>query len=160
MIQEEIPTDNERINVVESELSEVILLLESTTTGKKENDTPTDHQKMSWDASTITLSIALFIIAGILEVGGGYMIWLGIREKKLPYVLIPLGAVVLIAYGVVPTFQPVSSFGRVFAVYGGFFIILSYLWAYVFDGFKPDAGDYIGAAIALVGVCVTWFWPR
>lgn len=51
-----------------------------------------------------------------------------------------LGALVLVAYGFVPTAQPVDNFGRVFAVYGGFFIILSYLWGWALDGDRPDKG--------------------
>ncbi len=115
----------------------------------------------SWTTVTIILSIALFIISGLLEVGGGYMVWQGLRERRSPWILVPLGAVVLFAYGVVPTFQPGNvTFGRVYAVYGGFFILLSYVWSVVFDNFKLDKGDYIGASIALVGVCIAWFWPR
>ncbi|RYH31190.1 YnfA family protein [archaeon] len=115
---------------------------------------------MSWDFKITIFSIFLFVASGILEVGGGYLMWLGIRENKWPYLFIPAGALVLSTYGVIPTFQPSSSFGRIFAVYGGFFIVLSYLWAYVFDNFKPDLGDYIGSSIAIIGVCVAWFWPR
>ena len=51
-----------------------------------------------------------------------------------------LGALVLVSYGFVPTAQPVDNFGRVFAVYGGFFIILSYLWGWAVDGDRPDTG--------------------
>lgn len=120
-----------------------------------------DDRTVDWsDPKTVAWSLFLFVAAGVLEVGGGYLVWLGIREKKLPYVLIPLGGLVLVGYGVVPTFQPASSFGRVYAVYGGFFIVLSYAWAAAIDGFVPDAGDYVGAAVALVGVCIAWFWPR
>ena len=64
------------------------------------------------------------------------------------------------AYGIVPTFQPMNSFGRTFAVYGGFFIILSFVWAVIFDGMVLHTGDYVGTAIALIGVCVIWFWPQ
>ena len=35
---------------------------------------------------------------------------------------------VLVLYGFIPCLQPISDFGRVYAVYGGFFIALSYLW--------------------------------
>lgn len=38
------------------------------------------------------------------------------------------GSVVLVVYGFIPCMQPMSDFGRVYAVYGGFFIALSYLW--------------------------------
>ena len=108
----------------------------------------------------VVVSILLFIFAGILEIGGGYLIWIGVRDKFRPAITIALGCIVLIAYGFVPTLQPSGSFGRIFAVYGGFFIVLSYLWAYVFDGTRPDIGDYIGASIALAGVSIAWFWPR
>lgn len=111
-------------------------------------------------AASIALSVFLFVIAGILEVGGGYLVWKGIRDKYRPELFIPMGCLVLCAYGFVPCLQPVDSFGRVFAIYGGFFIVLSYAWGYVFDGMKIDTGDFVGAAIALAGVLVCWFWPR
>ncbi len=51
-----------------------------------------------------------------------------------------LGGLVLICYGFVPTLQPPDTFGRIYAVYGGFFIILSYLWGWAADGDRPDTG--------------------
>ena len=108
----------------------------------------------------IALTIFLFVFAGVLEIGGGYLIWKGFRENYKPEICIPFGALVLILYGFIPTFQPQADFGRVFAVYGGFFIVLSYIWGYLVDGLKLDTGDYVGSAIALAGVCIAWFWPR
>lgn len=49
---------------------------------------------------------------------------------------------------------------RVYAVYGGFFIVMSYLWAWALEGERPDVGDAVGAAIAVGGVLVALFWPR
>ncbi len=66
---------------------------------------------------------------------------------------------VLVAYGIIPTFQA-SHFGRVYAVYGGFFIVLSLLWGWGIDGDRPDRADVIGSLIALVGVSVMMYWPR
>lgn len=59
-----------------------------------------------------------------------------------------LGALVLVVYGFVPTAQPVGNFGRVFAVYGGFFIILSYLWGWAVDGDRPDKGEVVSLIAA------------
>jgi small multidrug resistance family-3 protein len=47
------------------------------------------------------------------------------------------GFFVLGLYGVVVTFQPLP-FGRAYAAYGGFFVVLSILWAMLLDGFHPD----------------------
>lgn len=95
---------------------------------------------------------------------------------------------VLVLYGFIPCLQPISDFGRVYAVYGGFFIALSYLWGerpnkkptpihsplglatdwsrrltaagYGLDGFKPDVGDVVGSAVCLIGVLIVMLWPR
>ncbi len=107
---------------------------------------------------TITKSITYFLLAGLLEIGGGYLIWLWIREGK-PMIYAVLGAIVLIAYGIIPTFQP-ANFGRVYAAYGGVFIVLSILWGWGVDGIKPDKFDLIGGCIALIGVIIIMYWPR
>jgi small multidrug resistance family-3 protein len=70
-----------------------------------------------------------------------------------------LGAIVLILYGIIPTLQP-ANFGRVYAAYGGVFIVLSILWGWKIDGVDPDRFDIIGGLIALTGVAVIMYWPR
>lgn len=99
-----------------------------------------------------------FLLAGLLEIGGGYLIWLWLREGK-PFWVALGGAVLLLGYGIVPTLQP-ASFGRVYAAYGGVFIVLSILWGWRIDGVKPDRFDLFGALIALVGIGVIMYWPR
>ena len=113
----------------------------------------------AWTAQTITYSIILFVAAGLLEVGGGWLVWQTVREDK-NWIYAASGVVALIGYGFVPCLQPTSDFGRVYAVYGGFFIVLAFAWAKQFDGYLPDIGDLIGAAIALSGVLVIMLWPR
>ena len=107
---------------------------------------------------SILKSLAFFILAGICEIGGGYFIWQYIKnDKRLGMFL--LGAVTLIVYGIIPTFQE-ASFGRVYAAYGGIFIVLSLLWGYWVDQVTPDRFDIIGGAIALIGVMIIMFYPR
>jgi small multidrug resistance family-3 protein len=104
-------------------------------------------------------AIVLFILAGIAEIGGGYLIWQWLREGK-PYYWGIIGGVVLALYGVIATFQKFPSFGRVYAAYGGVFIVLSILWGWGVDKKTPDLYDWIGAVICLVGVSVILFAPR
>ena len=109
-------------------------------------------------ASTITISLGLFLLAGVFEIAGGWLVWQWIRDAKLwPWGV--LGGSILFLYGVIPTFQP-AHFGRVYATYGGFFIVLSLLWGWVVDGNKPDLFDLIGGAVTLFGVAIIMYWPR
>lgn len=107
---------------------------------------------------SIIQSILIFILAGICEIGGGYLIWLSVKgDRSIWYGI--LGAVVMVLYGLVATLQT-SSFAKVYATYGGFFIVLSLLWAFVFDKYIPTKYDIIGAIIALIGVCIIYYSPR
>ena len=109
-------------------------------------------------ANQLVYSIALFVLAGLCEIGGGWLVWQWLREGKgLSWGLV--GAVILILYGIIPTYQP-AHFGRVYAAYGGFFIVLSLIWGRVLDGNVPDRFDLAGGAIALLGVSVIMYWPR
>ncbi len=104
------------------------------------------------------MTIILFILAGLAEISGGYLIWLWLREGK-PFYWGILGGLSLAMYGVIATFQTFPSFGRVYAAYGGVFIILSVLWRWGIDKKTPDTYDWIGPTICLVGVSVM-LWPR
>ncbi|SFI81747.1 small multidrug resistance family-3 protein [Thermoflavimicrobium dichotomicum] len=94
-----------------------------------------------------------FLLAGLAEIGGGYLVWLWLREGK-PWYLGALGGVSLFFYGIIATFQSFPSFGRVYAAYGGVFIVLSVLWGWGIDKKTPDLYDWIGASICLIGVIV------
>ncbi|BCB96215.1 hypothetical protein JZK55_11370 [Dissulfurispira thermophila] len=106
----------------------------------------------------IAKSMLLFILAGLCEIGGGYLVWLWLREGRGIWVAL-IGAIVLILYGVIPTLQP-ANFGRVYAAYGGVFVVLSILWGWKIDGISPDRYDLIGGLICLIGVFVIMYWPR
>ena len=103
-------------------------------------------------------SILYFLLAGLLEIGGGYLMWIWLRDGRAWWIG-AAGAFVLIAYGIVPTFQP-AHFGRVYAAYGGVFVVMSLLWGWWIDGTRPDRWDVIGAALCIVGVALIMYAPR
>jgi len=103
--------------------------------------------------------VFIFTLAGLAEIGGGYLIWQWLREGKSATLGL-LGGIALILYGVIVTFQTFPSFGRVYAAYGGVFVFLSVLWGWGIDKKTPDLFDFIGAFICLVGVSVILFAPR
>ncbi len=108
---------------------------------------------------TILRSIGLFVLAAVAEIGGAWLIWQGFREKR-GLIYIGAGVIALGLYGFFAAFQPSLHFGRILAAYGGVFVVGSLAWGIVFDGFRPDRYDLIGAAICLLGVAVIMYAPR
>jgi small multidrug resistance family-3 protein len=109
--------------------------------------------------ATITItSVGLFLLAALAEIGGGYLVWLWIRQKKRIIFGI-VGGIILFTYGIIPTLQP-ASFGRIYAAYGGFFIISSILWGMMIDKKKPDIFEIIGSMVAVLGAAIIFYGPR
>lgn len=106
----------------------------------------------------IAVTLLFFFIAGLCEIGGGYLVWLWLRDE-MSWMFGALGGFVLFLYGVVPTFQP-SYFHRIYAAYGGIFIVMAVIRGWTFEGIAPDRFDIVGAAIALVGVAIIFYMPR
>jgi small multidrug resistance family-3 protein len=103
-------------------------------------------------------SMLFFVLAGLFELGGGYLVWLSLREGKSVWFAV-IGVVLLGLYGAVPTLQP-TNFGRAYAAYGGVFVVISILWGWLVDQIKPDKFDLLGGWIVLLGVLIMMYAPR
>ena len=97
----------------------------------------------------IARSVGLFIAAGLAEIGGGYLVWRWLRDGA-PVIVGILGAAILVVYGVIPTLQKSSDFGRIYAAYGGVFVVASLLWGWGVDKNRPDRSTGRG---------LRWSWP-
>ena len=108
--------------------------------------------------SVVALSVGLFLLAALLEIGGGYLVWQWWRHGS-SWIVGVAGALMLAVYGIVPTYQA-THFGRVYAAYGGVFVVMSIAWGWTMDGVRPDRFDLAGALLCLVGVAVIMYSPR
>lgn len=106
----------------------------------------------------ILRTLILFILAGLAEIGGGWLVWQWLRTGW-GFGWGILGGLVLFSYGILPALQTEPAFGRVYAAYGGIFIVLSLVWARLVEGWQPDRFDLLGAGIALAGVAII-MWGR
>ena len=78
-------------------------------------------------------------------------------EKKLLIGI--LGGFTLFIYGTIPTLQH-ANFGRVYAAYGGIFILSSIVWGAMVDKKRPDRYEILGSLIAVIGAAIIFYAPR
>src|SRR6202000_3557581 len=98
------------------------------------------------DARLVARSSGRFIVAALLEIGGAWLVWQGVREHR-GWVWIAAGVVSLGLYGFSATLQPDSHFGQILAAYGGIFIAGSLAWGAGADGYPPHRLDITAARV-------------
>jgi small multidrug resistance family-3 protein len=106
----------------------------------------------------IIITLTLFFAAALTEIGGGYLVWLWLRKNK-KLLLGLIGAIILFIYGIILTLQP-AHFGRVYAAYGGIFIVSSIIWGVTIDKKRPDRYEILGSLIAFIGALMIFYAPR
>ncbi len=106
----------------------------------------------------IISTFGLFLVAAIAEIGGGYLVWQWLRERKKITIGL-IGGVILFLYGIIPTLQP-SNFGRVYAAYGGIFVVMAIVWGLFVDKKRPDRFEIIGGFVVLIGALIIFYTPR
>ncbi|MEN3754715.1 YnfA family protein [Mangrovibacter sp. SLW1] len=103
-------------------------------------------------------TILIFLLTALAEIVGCYLPYLWLREGKSAWLLLP-AAFSLALFSWLLTLHPTAA-GRVYAAYGGVYIFVAILWLWVVDGIKPTSWDFLGAAIALLGMSIIMFAPR
>ena len=106
----------------------------------------------------IVPTLGLFFFAALLEIAGGYLVWKWLRDHK-GKIMGFVGALILFSYGMIMTFQP-ADFGKVYATYGGIFVVSSLIWGNFVDKKRPDRFEIIGSVVVLFGVIVMFYFPR
>jgi len=101
-------------------------------------------------------SFILFLIAALGEISGCYAFWAWLRLEKSILWIVP-GIISLVIFASVLTKVDVSNAGRVYAAYGGIYILSSLLWLWLAEGVKPDKWDLLGVTICLLGTLVILF---
>jgi small multidrug resistance family-3 protein len=104
-------------------------------------------------------AFALFATAAVCEITGGFAFWMCFRLNRPVLWLVPgLGSLALFAWLLSRVESPFA--GRVYAAYGGVYILTSLVWLAVVERSVPDRWDLIGAVICLVGATVILWGPR
>lgn len=104
------------------------------------------------------LKIALlFAVTAVAEIVGCYLPWLVVKQDKSAWLLLP-AALSLALFAWLLTLHPTAA-GRTYAAYGGMYIAVALVWLQFVDGVALTRWDFVGAAIALVGMAVIALQP-
>ncbi|ELY5851152.1 YnfA family protein [Cronobacter turicensis] len=94
----------------------------------------------------------LFFATALAEIIGCFLPWLWLRKGASVLLLLP-AALSLMLFVWLLTLHPAAS-GRVYAAYGGVYVMTALLWLRVVDGVRLSFYDWAGAAVALCGMLI------
>jgi small multidrug resistance family-3 protein len=106
----------------------------------------------------LTKIAGLFAITALTEVIGCYLPWLGLKQGRPAWMLLP-AAVFLGIFAWLLTLHPTTA-GRTYAAYGGMYIAVALLWLRCVDGIALTRWDMSGATLALAGMTVIALQPK
>ena len=92
----------------------------------------------------------LFFVTALCEIIGCFLPWLWLKRGATAWLLIPAG-MSLVLFVWLLTLHPAAS-GRVYAAYGGVYVVTALLWLRIVDGVKLSLYDWSGALVALCGM--------
>ena len=101
-------------------------------------------------------SLIFLLIAAFGEISGCYSFWPWLRLGKSIFWIIP-GIFALIIFAISLTKVDADNAGRVYAAYGGIYILSSLLWLWLVEGVKPNRWDLSGVIISLVVTVIILF---
>lgn len=94
----------------------------------------------------------LFVITAVAEIIGCYLPYLWLRENASAWLLLP-AALSLTLFVWLLTLHPAAS-GRIYAAYGGIYVLTALFWLRYVDGIKFSVYDWTGAGIAVLGMMI------
>ena len=97
-------------------------------------------------------TLGLFVVTALAEVIGCFLPYLWLKKQGSPWLLLPAAASLML-FAWLLTLHPEAS-GRVYAAYGGVYVVVALLWLRWVDGVTLHASDWVCAGIALVGMAV------
>ncbi|PSW16890.1 YnfA family protein [Photobacterium sanctipauli] len=103
-------------------------------------------------------TIGLFFVTAVAEILGCYLPYLWLKEGKSIWLLLP-AAFFLALFAWLLSLHPTAA-GRVYAAYGGVYILVAIGWLWLVDGIRPTLWDIVGVSVALVGMAIIMFAPR
>lgn len=92
------------------------------------------------------------MLTAVAEIVGCYLPYLWLKKHGSPWLLVP-AALSLAIFVWLLTLHPTAS-GRVYAAYGGVYVVVALLWLWRIDKVTLSSTDIAGAAVMLAGMSI------
>ncbi len=106
----------------------------------------------------LLITTLLFVVTAIAEIVGCYLPMLWLKGRAPLWVLAP-AALSLALFVWLLTLHPIAA-GRVYAAYGGVYVVTALAWLWMVQGIRSTMWDVLGASIAILGMIIIMFAPR
>lgn len=103
-------------------------------------------------------TFGLFLLTAVAEIVGCYLPYLVLKQDKSVWLLIP-AALALAMFAWLLTLHPTAS-GRVYAAYGGVYVMVAIFWLWGVDGIRPTSWDILGSLVAVTGMAIIMIGAR
>ena len=103
--------------------------------------------------------LGIFYIAAIFEIFGCFAFWLYFRVVKTLWWL-SIGVITLMLFAYILTKIDVENAGRVYAIYGGIYIVASLIWLVLVEKESFNRWDILGAIFAIIGALIIFIGNR
>ncbi|MDP2247293.1 MAG: YnfA family protein [Nitrosomonadales bacterium] len=103
-------------------------------------------------------TFGLFLLTAVAEIVGCYLPYLVLKQGKTAWLFIP-AALALAMFAWLLTLHPTAS-GRVYAAYGGVYVMVAIFWLWGVDGIRPTTWDIVGSLVAVSGMAIIMMGAR
>ncbi len=100
----------------------------------------------------------LFFLTAVAEIVGCYLPYLWLKEGKSIWLLVP-AAISLALFAWLLSLHPTAA-GRVYAAYGGVYVMVAIFWVWGVDGVRPTTWDIVGSLVAVTGMAIIMVGAR
>jgi small multidrug resistance family-3 protein len=107
---------------------------------------------LTWSIPFVLNIFLLFFATAACEIIGCFLPYLCLRKGGSLWLLLP-AAMCLALFVWLLALHPAAS-GRVYAAYGGVYVVTALVWLRVVDGIRLSAYDLVGAGVVLAGVAI------
>lgn len=113
---------------------------------------------MDIQITKVLSTVGLFFVTALMEILGCYFPYLILNQSKTHWYWVPT-VLALAAFVWLLTLHPAAS-GRIYAAYGGIYILSALMWLRFVDQVALSRWDILGGAVVLIGAALIILQPQ